>query len=283
MYTEEAKQFLAQVARLGIDPSTASGILGAYDALSGPAKEALPAVIQSLIAPAATLRDALAAHAGPVNVFLVDRDGNRHAMPPIEKQSTPYLAEEEWLLQLPLVNPDVLLCPGSCVDLWTELSAEELTFLGLTELSAESLSGPMHNLALRADMANAGFSDKLSYLMNGTSFERSFNPEEMDVVYSSERAFLCDFLQDYTELYVRSSPEKDGIYYIYGIMPDKEPVDFDLLGIKLKQTEPGKGLTNTVAGKCAWAEHRAKKARAEVMDGPTQSDTRRSSGKEILL
>lgn len=283
MYIEEANRFLAYAYGKGFDPSSISCVLSAYDALSGPAKDLLPSILQQQAKLFPTLRDVLSSNEGPVSVLLVDRNGSRHALPPMCRQETPYLPEEEWLLSLPLAGIDNTLADSPIVALSAPFRAVELAFLGLTDFVPDEDLATLQDMQLRADMANAGFAERLAYLTDGKPFEVAFDPNSMDVVHSSERSFLCDFLQDYTDIYIRKNPEKNGIYYVYGIIPNTQPVDFDLLGIKLKQTPPGKGLTSTVAGKCAWAEHRAKKARAEVMEKATPSQTKNKSGKEPSL
>lgn len=283
MYTDEAKRFLAFLSGKGVCLNDIPDVLGAYDSLSDRAKLAIADLLEEQQGERIpTLKNFLGHHTGPLNIVLCDREGTAHDLPPNVWTATS--AEAEWLMSLPLLRVDRTGEHHAAAVLETGFSADELSFLGVSDpLLRDSCSPETSELILRAEMANAGFADRLAYLTEGIPFEISFVPDCMDVVNSSERTYFCDFLQDQTgDIFIRWDPNKDA-FYAYAIIPDANPIDFDLLGIKLRNTAARKGLTSTVKGKCAWAEHRAKKARAEVMYEKSEHSMAHSAGKDFTL
>ena len=108
-------------------------------------------------------------------------------------------------------------------------------------------------------MAGAGFSERLAYLQNGTSFEKLFDGNSMDAVDPDYRQKLVQLLRNGN---VFCGEDKYG-NFAYSL--HKTPAGFEVVDdcIEIKMTEPGEGLFSTLEGKMYLSAQKSHKENGE--------------------
>ncbi len=267
----ELTQYLARLSALGVEPAAAIEVLRLLNGLSAQAralaltKEDLPPVLPSEELPqnkesGQTLGAWLSGYKHNVDICLTDLDGTDHFLPTlcylapdaIAPGGIDYTAREKWLLSLPLSHiAEDEGCMVAVVN--TGLTYEQTDFL----LGVPQFDSPdWREISIRAVYAGADFEERLNYLRDGTSFETPFNGDCMDAFDTDKQPELCQLLSKHPQVFVTLFPGSKDTYYAYAIEKGQNGQAITSeLAVPIRYTEPGKGLTSTLMGKIAWAQH----------------------------
>lgn len=296
----EFNAFMDKITGLGVSPKDVPGLINDFNDLGDYARLMLinPNCVHdyavahshtkaSQVTPM-TLGEYMDIHQIDMDVCVVDKDTGEHVCPaicylaPDERSSRDlvYSPSEEWIRSLPIYKVDNESgTPLAIVK--TDLSRDQVNFLFIRD--ENGFDDPeMDLLTTRADLSNACFAQRLAYLQNGTSFETAFDGDCMDVADPRLRMELCEFLSDHGTVNIMNPDAPDGQMVAYAVLPRNKAGNLsgiEFCHIPLTRTEPGKGLSSTIDGKCYYAEHKARQAREAVMSKDTVPN--RDAGKEL--
>ena len=206
------------------------------------------------------LRDVFFEYCRDMDICLLDKDLGDHFLPAIcyldptgiEEGLFDYTPKEKWLLSLPISHISLETdCPLAVLK--TEFTHEQVEFLlGIPQFDSIDWA----ERSMRAIYAGADFSARLSYLKDGTPFEVLFDGTCMDACDPQQRSDLCKLLSEHEIVYITTFPGVPDDFYAYAI--EKGPHGRTITSefeVPISYTEPGKGLTSTLEGKIAWAQH----------------------------